>query len=90
VQGPVFNAAAGRTPEQIASSLELRRDIAKAIRTLSAKLRDTLMLAHSGEYSYDEIATLLGAPVGTIKWRVAEARRLVKERLRKLGHGELG
>ena len=89
-QGPGFSPAAGRTPEQLASSLELRRDIAKAIRTLSAKLRDTLMLAQSGEYTYEEIATLLGAPVGTIKWRVAEARRLVKERLRALGHGELG
>jgi RNA polymerase sigma factor (sigma-70 family) len=90
VQGPAFNPAAGRTPEQLAASVELRRDIAKAIRMLSAKLRDTLMLAQSGEYTYDEIATLLGAPVGTIKWRVAEARRLVKERLRELGHGELG
>jgi RNA polymerase sigma factor (sigma-70 family) len=89
-EGPRFNPAAQGTPEQLASSEELRRDIAKAIRTLSATLKDTLMLVHSGEYTYEEIAALLGAPVGTIKWRVAEGRRLIKKRLKELGHGELG
>jgi RNA polymerase sigma-70 factor (ECF subfamily) len=69
--------------------VELRRDIATAIRTLSPKLRDTLLLATSGDYTYEEIGTMLSAPVGTIKWRVAEARRLVTKRLQELGHGEL-
>ena len=49
----------------------------ESIRALSPKLRDTLLLAASGEYSYDEIATILGIPLGTVKWRVAEARRLI-------------
>jgi RNA polymerase sigma-70 factor (ECF subfamily) len=79
-----------RTPEQLASSDELRRDIRTAIRALSPKLRDALMLAQSGDYSYEEIGTMVRAPVGTIKWRVAEARRRVKQRLHKLGHDELG
>jgi RNA polymerase sigma-70 factor (ECF subfamily) len=78
------------TPEQLASSHELRRDIATAIRALSPKLRDTFLLAQSGQYGYDEIGALLGVPVGTIKWRVAEARRLVKIQLQGLGHEELG
>ena len=77
-------------PERLASSDELRRDIRTAIRALSPKLRDALMLAQSGDYSYEEIGTMVRAPVGTIKWRVAEARRRVKQRLHKLGHDELG
>ena len=45
----------------------------------SPKLRDTLLLASSGEHSYEEIAAMLGIPLGTVKWRVSEARRLVRE-----------
>jgi RNA polymerase sigma-70 factor (ECF subfamily) len=88
--GSAFSRTIERTPEQLASSRELRRDIAVAIRTLTPKLRDTLLLAQSGEYSYEEIGVMVGAPVGTIKWRVAEARRLVKKQLQKAGHVELG
>jgi RNA polymerase sigma factor (sigma-70 family) len=85
-----FSRSAGRTPEQLVSSHELRRDIVKSIRALSPKLRDTLLLTQSGDYTYAEIGTMLHAPIGTIKWRVVEARRLVKKRLQELGHGELG
>ena len=44
----------------------------------------------SGDYSYEEIATMMGAPIGTVKWRVSEARRLIKRHLRAHGHDELG
>jgi RNA polymerase sigma-70 factor (ECF subfamily) len=82
--------SAGRTPEQLASSHELRRDIVVAIRALSPKLRDALLLAQSGDYTYAEIGTMVHAPLGTIKWRIAEARRLIQKRLQELGHGQLG
>ena len=58
-------------------ALRVRHEIQK----LSPTLRDTLLLAASGEYTYEEISVLLGAPVGTIKWRVSEARRLVAARI---------
>ncbi len=54
----------------------VRAEIAR----LSPRLRDTLVLASSGEHSYEEIGAMLGAPLGTVKWRVAEARRLLKAR----------
>jgi RNA polymerase sigma factor (sigma-70 family) len=85
-----FSRTVGRSPEELASSDELRRSIVKAIRALTPKLRDALLLAQSGDYSYEEIGTMVRAPVGTIKWRVSEARRRVREQLQKLGHGELG
>jgi RNA polymerase sigma-70 factor, ECF subfamily len=74
------------TPEQLAGSGELRRAIRQAIVALPRKLRDALLLAQSGDYSYDEIGAMLGAPVGTIKWRVSEARRAVRASLRARGH----
>jgi RNA polymerase sigma-70 factor (ECF subfamily) len=74
-----------RTPEQIALDRELGSAIVKEIRGLSPKLRDALLLAQSGEYGYGEIASMLGVPVGTIKWRISEARKLVKRGLNRRG-----
>jgi RNA polymerase sigma-70 factor (ECF subfamily) len=74
------------SPEQAAADAELRRNIAVEIRGLSPKLRDALLLATSGEYGYDEIAAMLGTAPGTIKWRVSEARRVIKKRLRARGY----
>jgi len=34
------------------------------------------------------MAKVLGKPVGTVKWRVSEARRLLRERMARLGHGD--
>ncbi len=48
-------AAAGPTPEAEPRQHELRGQFERAIRSLSPKLRDALLLAQSGEYSYDEI-----------------------------------
>jgi RNA polymerase sigma-70 factor (ECF subfamily) len=76
-------AATGPTPEQSAAEHETRRAVRAAITALPAKFRDALLLAQSGDHSYGEIAAMLGAPLGTIKWRVSEARRIVKQRLRE-------
>ena len=81
--------AAG-TPEGLAAAGELRRDIRQAIAMLPRKLRDALLLAQSGDYSYQEIGAMLGAPLGTIKWRVSEARRLVRATLLARGHADAG
>jgi RNA polymerase sigma-70 factor (ECF subfamily) len=77
------------TPEQATAHDELRRAVRRAIRALTPKLRDALLLAQSGEYTYDEMGAMLGAPTGTIKWRVSEARRVVRAKLRDLGHGDV-
>jgi RNA polymerase sigma-70 factor (ECF subfamily) len=76
------------TPEELAAGGQLRSGIRQAIAALPPKLRDALLLAQSGEYSYDEMAAMLGAPAGTIKWRVSEARRAVRALLRMHGHDE--
>jgi RNA polymerase sigma-70 factor (ECF subfamily) len=79
-------AAAHESPEALLMSDRLRRAIRDAIRALPAKLRDTLLLAQSGEHTYEEIGAMVGAPVGTIKWRVSEARKVIKKRLQEQGH----
>ncbi len=67
-------------------SAELVRHMRRLIGTLPARLRDALLLAGTGEYTYDEMAAMLGAPAGTVKWRVSEARRVLKRKLAALGY----
>jgi DNA-directed RNA polymerase specialized sigma24 family protein len=41
-----------------------------------------------GEHRYEDIATMLAMPVGTVKWRVSEARRVLRDKLARVGVGE--
>lgn len=65
---------------------ELHAHAVDVIQALTPKLRDALLLAQSGDYRYEEIGLMLGVPVGTVKWRVSEARRKVREKLSALGY----
>jgi RNA polymerase sigma-70 factor (ECF subfamily) len=78
---------AGRTQEQAVLDDELRGNIRREIAKLAPKFRDALLLASAGEHSYNDIAGMLGIPVGTLKWRVNEARRQLKGRLAGMGYG---
>jgi RNA polymerase sigma-70 factor (ECF subfamily) len=66
---------------------DLQRHVRRLVLKLPSKLRDVLLLAATGEHTFEEIGALLGVPVGTVKWRASEGRRLLKERLTRLGVG---
>ena len=75
-----------RTQEEDLAAAQLQRKVKLLIRTLPRKLRDALLLAGSGDYTYEQISHILGVPVGTVKWRVSEARRVLKQKLVAVGH----
>ena len=77
--------AGGPSPERAALDGEQQRTIARLVRALPPKLRDPLVLVGSGDYSYDDVAGMLATPVGTVKWRVSEARRQLRVKLTRLG-----
>ena len=77
--------AGGPSPERAALEGEQQRTIAQLVRALPPKLRDPLVLVGSGDYSYDDVAAMLATPVGTVKWRVSEARRQLRVKLTRLG-----
>jgi len=83
-------AADEPSPERAAATRQLRHAIVAEIQRLPTKLRDALLLAQSGEYTYDEMAAMLKAPTGTIKWRVSEARRTIKGQLKQHGFTDVG
>jgi RNA polymerase sigma-70 factor (ECF subfamily) len=75
-----------RGQDVVLESGELQAQIRKLIGTLPRNLREALLLAGSGEHTYDEISAMLNAPVGTVKWRVAEARRVLRRKLAAIGY----
>jgi RNA polymerase sigma-70 factor (ECF subfamily) len=79
-------AAGASDPEIESGDRALRVIVAAAIERLTPKLRDALLLAQSGDHEYGEIAEMLQIPVGTLKWRVSEARRQLRARLQGLGY----
>ena len=53
----------------------LSGELVRKLRRLSGEDRDALLLVVWGELSYEEAATALGVPIGTVKSRIARARR---------------
>jgi len=61
---------------------ERRAAVTRAIASLPEKYRAPLVLCDLEEKSYEEIASVLGVPTGTVKSRINRARNLLKEKLR--------
>jgi len=88
---PMENLTAGaQTQEDDAMTADLQRRLKPLIAALPKKLRDALLLAGSGDHSYEEIGRMLRIPVGTVKWRVSEARKVLKQKMAALGYLERG
>lgn len=85
---PLEFAAFDPAPDARLMSRELAQAIAAVVRALPRKLRDPFLMAASGDHRYEDIALVLGIPVGTVKWRVSEARRVIRLKLDHLGHGD--
>jgi RNA polymerase sigma-70 factor (ECF subfamily) len=62
------------SPERVARQHELRAALARAIEALPDDQRAAFVLAEFHDFSLQEIAEALGAPVGTIKTRLFRAR----------------
>jgi RNA polymerase sigma-70 factor (ECF subfamily) len=64
------------SPEERIERLELRDWIWDALQRLPESLRVTALLRYFGSYdSYDELAAILGVPIGTVRSRLSETRR---------------
>ena len=86
IDAVVEPADSGRPQDGAVHDREMERHAQQAIQRLSPTLRDALLLAQSGDYGYGEIGAMLKVPVGTVKWRVSEARRRVRQALATLGY----
>jgi RNA polymerase sigma-70 factor (ECF subfamily) len=57
------------------------RRVQDALLELSPDLRMVAVLSDVEGYAYEEIATMIGVPIGTVKSRLHRARRALRERL---------
>ena len=61
-----------------------RRALADSIARLSAHDRDVLLLVAWAELSYEEVATALEIPIGTVRSRLNRARQQLRSELNRL------
>ncbi len=66
-------------PEQDRERSEWRKEIDSVVRRLPSAYRELILLRHSQDLSYDEIADVTGLPLGTVKNRLFRAREMMRE-----------
>lgn len=71
-------------PERKLLAKKKRFSIEEAIEALPKKYREVISYRHKKEKSYQEIAEILGIPVGTVKARIFRGRELLKKKLKFL------
>jgi RNA polymerase sigma-70 factor (ECF subfamily) len=70
-----------QTPEQILLRDTLDTDLQAALDALPDAFRQAVWLRDVEEFSYAEIATMLGVPIGTVMSRISRGRRMLYESL---------
>jgi RNA polymerase sigma-70 factor, ECF subfamily len=78
------------TPEALALTDEIREIVDSAIEALPEDLRTAIVLRELEGLSYEEIATTMDCPVGTVRSRIFRAREAIDRRLREVFEGGLG
>jgi RNA polymerase sigma-70 factor (ECF subfamily) len=72
--------SSGTTPMQIAEQNEQLQLLRNAITELREEEQEVFLLRQNGDMTYEEIATSIGIPTGTVKTRM----RLALQKLRKV------
>ena len=86
VPEPAAADGPSRTQESALIAAEMADHVRRLVLALPVRLRDALLLSAAGDHTYSEIAAMLGIPEGTLKYRVVEARRQLRQRLVRLGY----
>ena len=73
------------TPEQESERKERRIEIESVVQLLQPAYRELIVLRHSHDLSYDEIAEVTGLPLGTVKNRLFRAREAMRDLLVQRG-----
>src|ERR1043165_3465789 len=73
------------SPEQEYAGKERREEIEYVVRQLPSAYRELILLRHSHDISYDEIAEVTGLPLGTVKNRLFRAREVMRQQFVERG-----
>lgn len=78
------------SPEAMAMGDELAAVVEQSLQALPEELRAALTLRELEGLSYDDIAEVLGCPVGTVRSRIFRAREAIDEQVRQQISGDSG
>ena len=78
------------SPEALAMGGELAEVVESALNALPDELKAALMLREFDGLSYDDIADVLGCPVGTVRSRIFRAREAIDQRVKEQISGGAG
>ena len=78
------------SPEALAMGEELAEVVESALNELPDELKAALMLREFDGLSYDDIADVLGCPVGTVRSRIFRAREAIDQRVKWQISGDSG
>ena len=87
-EGGVLSESA--SPEALVMGVELAEVVESAMNGLPDELRAALMLREFEGLSYDDIADVLGCPVGTVRSRIFRAREAIDQRVKEQISGGSG
>ena len=72
------------TPERLMMSRQIADTVNAAVDKLPDDLRTAITLREIDGLSYEEIAQMMGCPIGTVRSRIFRAREAIAEKLRPL------
>jgi RNA polymerase sigma-70 factor (ECF subfamily) len=72
------------TPETELMTKQIAKTVNDTVAGLPEELRTAITLREIEGLSYEEIATLMGCPIGTVRSRIFRARETIAEKLRPL------
>jgi len=70
------------TPENELMSRQIAETVNRAVEELPEELRTAITLRELEGLSYEEIASIMNCPIGTVRSRIFRAREAIAERLR--------
>ncbi|MBZ0255863.1 RNA polymerase sigma factor [bacterium] len=79
---PIAYAASDETPRSVAEDNEAGAAFYQALNELPDELRRTVLLRIDAELTFQEIADEMDCPLGTALWRMKEAEKRLKDRLK--------
>jgi len=78
------------TPEELALTADIRGMANAALEGLSEEHRTAITLREIDGLSYQQIASAMSIPIGTVRSRVFRARDIIDDKLRRVHDGGLG
>ncbi|MCE1249662.1 MAG: RNA polymerase sigma factor RpoE [Comamonadaceae bacterium] len=88
--GPGIELTSDETPETVLAAQEIAAAVNAAMEALPEELRMAVTLREIEGLSYEDIASTMGCPIGTVRSRIFRAREAISQRVKPLLERQTG